>query len=282
MWAGEWAATVALGVIAFRDGGAGAVALVAAARMLPAALVAPFAAVLADRSNRELTLAAVGLARALTLGIAAAVLAAGGAARAGSTRSSPLATVAQTLYRPAHSALLPSICGTPHELTSANVVRGLLDSLATLLGPLAAAVAARGRRARAGARRVRGGLALAGLLVVRLPYEHADVAARRPGRAGRRRGRADDRPRPRHAAAHGLTAVQTFTRGAVTVLLVVVAIDLLAGNDADVGLLNAAIGLGALAGSLAASAVSWRGPAGALPRPRASRSGARRSCCSAR
>ena len=46
-----------------------------------------------------------------------------------------LATVAQTLYRPAHSALLPSICGTPQELTSPNVVRGLLDSLATLLGP---------------------------------------------------------------------------------------------------------------------------------------------------
>ncbi len=68
MWAGEWAATVALGVIAFRDGGAGAVALVAAARMLPAALVAPFAAVLADRSNRERTLAGVGLARALTSG----------------------------------------------------------------------------------------------------------------------------------------------------------------------------------------------------------------------
>ncbi|HYI20838.1 MAG TPA: hypothetical protein VD836_19125 [Solirubrobacteraceae bacterium] len=46
-----------------------------------------------------------------------------------------LATVVRTLSRPAHSALPPSICGTPQELTSANVVRGLLDSLATLLGP---------------------------------------------------------------------------------------------------------------------------------------------------
>jgi hypothetical protein len=49
------------------------------------------------------------------------------------------ATLAQTLYRPAHSALLPTLCRTPDELTSANVVRGLLDSVATLAGPLAAA-----------------------------------------------------------------------------------------------------------------------------------------------
>jgi MFS family permease len=258
MWAGEWAATVALGVIAFRDGGAGAVALVAAARMLPAALVAPFAAVLADRSNRELTLAAVGLARALALGIAAAVLAAG--APVGWVYVLvAVATVAQTLYRPAHSALLPSVCGTPHELTSANVVRGLLDSLATLLGPLgAAALLAADGPALVLAACAAASL-LAGLLVVRLPYEHADVPARRadgPGVAEGLRTIARDRDMRLLTA---LTSVQTFTRGAVTVLLVVVAIDLLAGDDADVGLLNAAIGLGALAGSLAASAMSWRG-----------------------
>ncbi|MBV9003707.1 MAG: hypothetical protein JO181_03550, partial [Solirubrobacterales bacterium] len=37
IWAAEWAATVAVGVIAFRHGGAGAVGLVAVARMIPAA-----------------------------------------------------------------------------------------------------------------------------------------------------------------------------------------------------------------------------------------------------
>ena len=229
MWAGEWAATVALGVIAFRDGGAGAVALVAAARMLPAALVAPFAAVLADRSNRELTLAAVGLGRALTLGAAAAVLAAG--APAGWVYALvAVATVAQTLYRPAHSALLPSICGTPYELTSANVVRGLLDSLATLLGPLAAAalLAADGPALVLAA--CAAASLLAGLLVVRLPYEHADVPSRRTGGPGVAEGlRTIARDRDMRLLTW-LTAVQTFTRGAVTVLLVVVAIDLLAGR----------------------------------------------------
>jgi hypothetical protein len=51
-----------------------------------------------------------------------------------------LSTTAATLYRPAHSALLQSLCLNGHELTSANVVRGMLDSIATLVGPLMAAV----------------------------------------------------------------------------------------------------------------------------------------------
>ena len=51
-----------------------------------------------------------------------------------------LSTIAATLFRPAHSALLPSLCHTGHELASANVVRGFLDSAATLVGPLLAAV----------------------------------------------------------------------------------------------------------------------------------------------
>src|SRR6187200_2112009 len=74
MWAGEWAATVALGVVAYRDGGAAAVGLVGLLRMVPAAFIAPFAATLADRVRREVVLAAVGVVRAVTLGAAAAVL----------------------------------------------------------------------------------------------------------------------------------------------------------------------------------------------------------------
>ena len=139
MWAGEWAVMVALGVVAFRDGGAAAVGAVTAMRMAPAALLAPFAASLADRVRRERVLACVGLVRAAMLACAAAVLAAGGPAVA-VYGLAVVATVAQTLYRPAHSALLPALCASPQELTSANAVRGMLDSLATLGGPLAAAV----------------------------------------------------------------------------------------------------------------------------------------------
>jgi hypothetical protein len=51
----------------------------------------------------------------------------------------------------------------------------------------------------------------------------------------------------------GLAVAQTLVRGALTVLTVVVAIDLLDTGEPGVGLLNAAIGAGAVVGSLAAS-----------------------------
>ncbi len=261
MWAGEWAATVAISVLAFREGGAGAVALVAAVRMLAAALLAPLAAGTADRHRREHVLVAVGAARGATLGAAAAVVAADGPIAAVYVLVA-LATAAQTLYRPAHSALLPTLCRTPDELTSANAVRGLLDSLATLAGPLAAAalIAAGGP-----------GLALAAcaatslvsaLLALRLPYEAHRGSADRGGRMGVRSAIAGlglIARDPWLRLITGLGATQTFLRGGVSVLVVVVAIDLLGGRDADVGLLNAAIGGGAVAGSLLAAAVSWRG-----------------------
>ena len=60
IWAGEWAVMVTLGVVAFRDGGPAGVGAVAALRMLPAALLAPLAATIADAVRRERVLAGVG------------------------------------------------------------------------------------------------------------------------------------------------------------------------------------------------------------------------------
>jgi hypothetical protein len=48
-WTAEWAFTVALGVVAFRDGGATAVGVVAFVQMAPSALLSPFGTELADR-----------------------------------------------------------------------------------------------------------------------------------------------------------------------------------------------------------------------------------------
>jgi MFS family permease len=56
-----------------------------------------------------------------------------------------------------------------------------------------------------------------------------------------------------------LGVVQTFTRGALTVLAVAVAIDLLDTGDPGVGVLNAAVGAGGLLGSVAAFALVGRG-----------------------
>src|ERR1700710_2174691 len=76
MWASESAFMVGLAVVAFRDGGVGAVGIVTAARMAAAALLSPLLATVADRVRRERILASVGLIRAVTLGATAVVAAA--------------------------------------------------------------------------------------------------------------------------------------------------------------------------------------------------------------
>jgi MFS family permease len=252
MWASESAFMVALGVVAFRDGGVAAVGAVTAARMASAALLAPFLATLADRVRRERILAAVGLVRAATLGCIAVATAVEWPA--GATYGlAVLATVAVTLYRPAHSALLPALAKSPRELTSANAVRGMLDSLATLGGPLAAALllAASGPPAVFAA--CAAASLLSALVVVALPYD-APPRAEPAGGGGREilRGFATIAADRRLGLITALGLVQTFTRGCLIVFAVVVAIDLLDTGDPGVGVLNAAIGAGGLLGSVLA------------------------------
>lgn len=253
-WTAEWAFTVGLGIVAYRDGGAAAVGLVGLLRMVPSALLAPLLSPLADKGRRERVLIAVSVLRAVATGAAAAVVGLGGPTVLVYVLAA-LSTIAATLYRPAHSALLPSLCHSGYELASANVVRGLLDSAATLVGPLLAAVLLR----------------VAGVTVVFAVAAAASLWAA----ALLLRLRYDAPPRPAapevgavRAAAEGLRAVagnrdvaliivlaaaQAFTRGALTVLTVVVAIDLLGTGEPGVGVLTAAIGAGAVIGSLGAS-----------------------------
>jgi hypothetical protein len=252
---------VAVGVIAFDHGGAAAVGLVGLMRMVPAALVAPVAATVADRTRRENVLAGVGVVRGLALGSAGVVSAAGDPVVL-VYAALVVATVAQTLFRPAHSALLPSLCTTPAELTSANVVRGLLDSTATLAGPLVAAVLLKLSGPAAVLVAAAAASGWAAILAVSLRY---DVAPRVVVQRTRNpfaqamegvRAIASDRGLTLLTA---LATVQTITRGALTVFVVVVSIKLLGDGAAGVGVLTAAVGVGAIAGSLAASLLVGRG-----------------------
>jgi MFS family permease len=252
-WAAEWAFTVALGVYAFRHGGAAAVGLVSVLRMLPSALLAPVLTPYADRWPRERVLVLVSAVRAgATAGTAVLVAADGSVAAVYALAA--LSTVAATLYRPAHSALLPSLCRTPYELAGANVVRGMLDSLATLVGPLVAAVllGTSGVTAVLAVAAASSAWSAALMLAV-----HTDTVPR----SGRRtRPVADLMEGLRAVGGHRdlrllfrLTIAQIFTRGALTVFSVVVALDLLGTGESGVGALNAAVGVGAVAGSMAAS-----------------------------
>ncbi|WCB91486.1 hypothetical protein DSM104299_00157 [Baekduia alba] len=262
MWASETAFMVGLAVLAFRTGGVTAVGIVTAARMAAAALLAPWLATVADRVRRERVLTAVGLFRAAALGGAAAVTAAAGPVVVTYVLA-VVATVALALFRPAHSALLPTLCTSPQQLTRANAVRGLLDSSATLAGPAAAAVLLAVSGPAAVFAACAGASLLGGLVVVGLAYD-APPRAATAAAAGRRGGQvlqgfttiAADRGL---ALITGLGLVQTFTRGCLGVLTVVVAIDLLETGDPGVGVLTAAVGAGGMLGSLLAFGIVGRG-----------------------
>jgi MFS family permease len=254
-WTAEWAFTVALGIVAYRDGGATAVGLVGLLRMVPSAVVAPFAATLADRGRRERVLVLVSTIRGVATGVAGIVVALNGPVMIVYVLA-VFSTIAATLFRPAHSALLPSLCRTGHELASANVVRGMLDSIATLVGPLLAAVLLKYTDVAVVFVVAAAASLAAAALLLRLQYD----APPRPAA-----------PRGVHLvadAAEGIRAIvrnsdlalfiglgiaQTFTRGALTVFTVVVALDLLHTGEPGVGTLTAAIGAGAVIGSVAAS-----------------------------
>jgi CRP-like cAMP-binding protein len=252
MWASESAFMVVLGVVAFRDGGVIAVGIVTATRMAAAAVLAPFLASVADRVRRERVLTWVGLTRAATLGSAAVVTASGGAP-ALTYALAVVATVAQALYRPAHSALLPALCASPQQLTSANAVRGMLDSLSTLAGPAAAAVLLAVSGPAAVFAACAAASLLGGLVVVAVPYDpppRVEVGVQ--GGREMLRGFATIAADRSIALITVLGVVQTFTRGCLTVFAVVVAIDLLGTGDPGVGVLNAAVGAGGLLGSILA------------------------------
>src|ERR687890_2807755 len=77
-WTAEWAFTVALGILAYRDGGATALGLVGLLRMVPSALCAPLLSPLADRGRRERVLILVSLLRGVATGAAGFVVGIGG------------------------------------------------------------------------------------------------------------------------------------------------------------------------------------------------------------
>jgi MFS family permease len=246
----EWAFTVGIGLVAFAEGGATAVAVVGVLRMLPAALLAPTLAGYADRVPRERVLFMSSFVRGIaTLGCAPVLLMDGPVEVVYALAA--VSTIAFTPYRASHSALLPSLCKTPDELTKVNVVRGALDGLSVVSGPFVAALlVGLGDVANIFVFSGLMGLLSAGL-VLALDYERMV-----PEVEPRKSFAEDIRSGVRAVADHAgvpltfwLVILQATIRGAFNVLIVVLAIDLLEGQESDVGVLQGAVGIGALVGS---------------------------------
>jgi MFS family permease len=251
-YVGDWAHVVALSVYAYRNGGSLAVGVVGLLRMLPSAFAVPFASLLIDRFPRHRVLVLVHAARAVTLLVGAALIAAGGPPAAVYAAAS-VAALAATPFRPAHWALLPALARTPGELVAANASSSTIESVGTVLGPILGGVLTVWSPAAA--------FVLSAVLFVGSAFLVAQVGAegssrRRGSRAGiLRDALAGFRSLAADAQARvliGLFIVQTFVRGLLNVLIVLIALELLDLGDAGVGFLNAGFGVGGLVGAFGA------------------------------
>ena len=258
--AAEWAHFVAFGVYAYEAGGASAVGIAGLVRLLPAAVVAPFAASLGDRFPRERFLLAMTLLGSAALGGSAAAFFAD--AEVLVFAFAALLGLAVTLVRPALQALLPSLARTPEELIASNGATSTVESLGTLLGPLLAGVLV--ALADAGLVFVVGAAALllAAMLLSRVRVvgliDLGSLAQAGGARRALTAGFQAISHSPRARLVVALIVAQTFIRGCLNVLIVVAAFRVLDAGGEVVGYMTAAIGIGGLIGAIGSMTLGGR------------------------
>jgi predicted MFS family arabinose efflux permease len=246
---GEWGYLVAIAVYANAHGGASAVSLVLVLRWVASALTASWLAYFADRYPRERVMLAADLSRVAAMSLMA-VAAFRGWSPAVVYALAAFVAVASKTFRPAQAALLPRLAGSPEELTAANVSSTAIESVGSFLGPAL------------------GGLLLAATSVgwvfvadaVTLVWSATLVLQIRPPREQQQPAEHESVLRELGAGFRALGAepdarlivalywCQTFVAGALRVLVVVTALDLLKVGTSGLGFLNAAVGVGGLFG----------------------------------
>jgi MFS family permease len=278
-WAGSnlgtWGYGIALAVFAYDRGGATAVGLVALLRWIPAAIAAPFMGVLGDRHSRKLVMVSSDLGRVLVVGLAAAAVFADMPALVVYLLAA-VGVVISTAFRPAQAAIIPSLVSTPAELTASNVVSSSIESVGMFLGPAigGAVLALSGPGEVFVIAAVT--FAWSALMISRIhteddrPHEEEDD---RPREGEDEQGEGEPPSFLKQVTAGfgtvlrerdprlliGVFAAQTFVAGALVVLQVVIALELLGRGDAWVGVLAAAFGIGGILGAVAAGALVGRG-----------------------
>jgi MFS family permease len=257
----EFGTWVAILLYAYAAIGPTSVGVVAVAQLVPSAIVAPLAANLGDRFPRDRVLFAGYLIMAAAFGATWLVMAAG-IAPAIVIVVAAFACASLSVVRPTQGALLPSLARTPEELTAANGLSGTMEGVGLLIGPLVAAaiLAVASPAAVFGAATV--GCLLAAGLVVRLPRPATAVDLPAGPTVIQPTDRGGLLDGLRIVARHGDTrlvvailSLKMVVSGALDVLFVLLALEVFGIGASGAGLLNAALGLGVVAGGAATFAV---------------------------
>jgi MFS family permease len=260
----EYSVWIAMLVYAYSRGGATIAGLVALAQLVPAAVLAPVAAAVADRRSPVVLLAGGYVVQAAAMGATAAAVSSG--APLAAYAAAVVASTAVTTTRPAQSTLIPSVAATPDQLTAANVAAGWLEATGiAMAGLLTGVLISLGGVAAVFA--VCAGLGVAAALLV--------AWLRAPALASPRQQSPEERGpavladvaecllltvrRPRLRLMLALLTAEAAVVGALDLLFVILAISVLGRSQAWVGYLNLAYGVGAvLAATVSAVLVGRR------------------------
>jgi MFS family permease len=267
---GGWAFMVTLAVHAYDVGGVAAVGLAALVRMVPAGLAAPLIGMVADRFPRRDVLLVSAAARVLLLVAAACAVAAPFALL---LVIAALFTVAQAAHKPAQAALLPHLAPDHDRQAAANAVWSGIDNAAFIGGAIAGGVVVAALGVAAAFATAAFTFVLAAALLARIERDRRPKRSTAAGLsvtgetlAGVRVVARD----PKLRVLVGVLSASTLVEGMIDVLVVITALRVVDLGDAGVGWLNAAWGVGGLAGGAVALSLVARGrlrlalPAGAL------------------
>ncbi len=252
----EWANWIALLIWGYERSGVRGASALALIQLVPATLLAPTAANLLARLPRR---------RAVTMGyvaqsvsyVALGVALATGAPYAVVAVLAAVGAVAVTFTRPVHNALLPELAETTAELTAANTASGSMEALAAFGGPMLSAIVIipwglPGVLFVTGA-----GMGVAFALTARLHRVSGSAARALAGVSERTQLRKVARHRTARVLS-AMVAAEYVLVGMMDILLVVLALDLLGLSDSGPGLLNSALGVGAVLGAAGTVALVGR------------------------
>lgn len=245
---------IAILVYAYDEGGATVAGLVAAAQLVPATLVALVGRRLTERSPPAVVLVDGYALQAVAAAGTACLLYAGAPAPAVYAGAVVYCCLVP-LTRPAQAALTPTLATRVDQLVACNVVSGWTENLGLLLAGtgVAAAYATGG----AGTAFAGGAVLMAGATVLVAPLRAGTAWRTAAVRSARVVGTGDGAtPLWREPPARllvGLIGAEQVLVGALDLLFVVLAVDVLRVGDTWVGYLNTAYGAGGLV--LGASAV---------------------------